>query len=243
MADTTYETITFGMVAEKIEKHEDKKQLRHNTIKGKIVNDKNEAVSGASISLNGNAYTSSANDGAFHVNTEISTAKDSIELSFSSIGYETKKVKVLSASKKDILVEMTPKANELKEVVVTGYQTQIKKYYTMGEVSTVRTTTITRVVDSIKSFTDNAFSKSSFKTYPNPVQKGGIVNITLKEEGTYSLQLVSNASQLISSQKITSVKGRVFQLQISSSLASGIYYIRMVNEQTGKQFTDKVVVL
>jgi hypothetical protein len=241
--DTTYETITFGMVAQKINAHGDKKPVKHLNITGKIVNDKNEPVSGASISLNGEGYASSASDGTFHINGEFATVKDRIELSFSSVGYETKNVKVLLANKKDILIEMKPKATELKEVVVTGYGTMKGKVCITGAVTRVSTSSLTQVVDSIKRFTDNTLNKTSFNVYPNPVQKGSSVNITVKEDGAYSMQLISNASQLISSQKITAVKGQIFQLQISSSLASGIYYIRMVNEETGKLYTDKVVVL
>lgn len=213
-------------------------------IKGTVVNNANEPLAGASISLNGKAYKVSANDGTFSINVKVPISKDSVELSFSSIGYETRKLKVLSANKKDMLVEMTPKAIELKEVVVTGYGTQGKVCVTTsGAVLMVRSTTFTQVADSVKRFTDKVLGKASFNTYPNPVMKGRFVNITMKEEGTYSLQLFSNASQLISSQKINALRNQVFQLQISSSLASGIYYIRMVNEQTGKSYTDKVVVL
>ncbi|MDI3322505.1 carboxypeptidase-like regulatory domain-containing protein [Pinibacter soli] len=238
------EVVTVGMVLPA----EDEEPAHHAThknlhITGTVVNKANEPLGGASISLNGKAYKVSANDGTFSINAKVPISKDSVELSFSSIGYETKNVKVLSANKKDMVVEMTPKAVELKEVVVTGYGIQGKVSHIVGEVSSVRSTTLTQVVDSVKRFTANTFDKASFKTYPNPVPKGSFVNVTMKDEGTYSLQLISNSSQIISSQKITSAKGELFQLQISSSLASGIYYIRVVNEQTGKLYTDKVVVL
>lgn len=215
-------------------------------IRGTVVSNTNEPVAGASISLNGKVYKVSANDGTFSINARVPISRDSVELSFSSIAYETKKLKILSANKKDMLVEMTPKATELKEVVVTGYETYTKKSLTSGPVLMVSETTLTQIVDSIKSFTSNTFNiagKTSVKTYPNPVPKGHVVNIPVKDGGTYSLQLISNGSRLISSQKITSAEGQLFQLQISSSLAAGIYYIRLVNEQTGKMWTDKVVVL
>lgn len=216
---------------------------RNLRIKGTVVNNENEPLAGASISVNGKAYKVSANDGTFSIHAKVPISKDSVELSFSSIGYETKNLKVLSANKTDVLVEMIPKANELKEVVVTSYGAMKGKVCVTGDVTRVSSTSLTRAVDSLKTFTANIFDKASFNTYPNPVHKGGFVTITVKDEGRYSLQLVSNSSQLISSQKITSAKGQLFQLQISSSLASGIYYIRMANEQTGKVWTDKVVVL
>jgi len=227
----------------------DKKYSKQKEIhlKGKIVSEAGEPLAGASISLNGKAYKISADDGTFSMNAKLPINKDNVELSFSSIGYETQTLKISAKDKKDFLVELTPKAIELKEVVVTGYGVQGKVSCINGSVTNVRSTTLTQVVDSVKRFTANtlerAFDKASFKIYPNPVTKGSFVNITMKEEGAYSLQLISNASQIISSQKVTSAKGQLFQLQISSSLASGIYYITLVNEQTGKLSTNKVVVL
>ncbi|MDH7462042.1 carboxypeptidase-like regulatory domain-containing protein [Chitinophagaceae bacterium 26-R-25] len=226
-----------GMVASRVEKEQvDQKTHKSLHIKGTVVNNANEPLAGASISLNGKAYKVSANDGTFSINAKVPISKDSVELSFSSIGYETKNVKVLCANRNDMSVELTPKAAELKEVVVVAYPA-IRR--TAGGAICIRTTVFTQVVDSVKKITGNGW----FTAYPNPARKGGAINIQLKEDGNYSMQLISNASQLISSQKITSVKGQLFQLQISSGLASGIYYIRMVNEQTGKLYTDKVVVL
>ncbi|MBV4358087.1 carboxypeptidase-like regulatory domain-containing protein [Pinibacter aurantiacus] len=239
LVDAPQDVVYFGMVASvEGKEYVDQKTHKNLHIKGTVVNNANEPLAGASISLNGKAYKVSASDGTFSINAKIPISKDSVELSVSSIGYETKNVKVLSASKKDMLVEMIPKAAELKEVVVVAYPST-RCTMVMGGAIGVSTTVFTQVVDSVKKVTGNGW----FTAYPNPARKGGAINIQLKEEGNYSLQLISNSSQLISSQKITSAKGQLFQLQISASLASGIYYIRMVNEQTGKLYTDKVVVL
>jgi hypothetical protein len=242
-ADMLQEVVYLGGVSIDEEDYVYHKNYNKVHIRGTVVNNANEPMAGASISLNGKAYKVSASDGSFSINAKIPINKDSVELSFSSIGYETKKIKVLSANKKDMLVEMTPKANELKEVVVVGYDATQRKACVMGGVSTVRTTSFTQVIDSIKRVVDNSLTKSMFATYPKPAVKGSFVNVRVKEEGTYLMQLISNASQLISSQKINASRYQVFRLQLSSSLASGIYYIRMVNEQTGQVYTDKLVVL
>ena len=83
---------------------------------------------------------------------------------------------------------------------------------------------------------------TSFRVYPNPVK--GFVTVDFPENGTYAIDLISNAGQLI----------RIFRdLQVTSgmrsitvprgNIISGGYVIRITNLATGKTHYEKLIYL
>ena len=101
-------------------------------ITGKILNEKGEPVSGASIVIKGsNAGTSSDASGNFR----LQSAQNRVTLVVSSVGYETKEVTVTGAGPVNIV--LSPKDTTTEEIVVIGYGTQ-KKVDVTGAISTVK---------------------------------------------------------------------------------------------------------
>src|SRR5690606_9863165 len=90
------------------------------TVTGKIINERNEPVPGASISQEGtNTYTTSGDDGAFTI--QATNAKANIIIT--SIGYNTKSVS-LANGYVNIIIQLDQNQQSMDNVVVVGYGKQ-----------------------------------------------------------------------------------------------------------------------
>jgi hypothetical protein len=169
-------------------------------------------------------------------------------LVFSNLGYETKEVAVTVNNKEEASnVILTINENKLPEIVVSGTECTKSLTGRMGGVVFVAggVSSVRRVskVDTAVTFFNKAIGNQAFKIYPNPVQKNSAVNISIKEEGEYSVQLLDNQSRLIKVQEVVvTAKQQTINLQLPSSIASGFYYVRIINEKTKKQSIDKIIV-
>ena len=99
-------------------------------VKGKIVDEKNQPVVGASIVIKGQSTgVSSDNNGTFQIN-----ASPNSTLVITSVGYAAKEVPV--KGKSTLNVTLTQSETGLSEVVVVGYGTQRKEAVT-GSVASI----------------------------------------------------------------------------------------------------------
>lgn len=97
---------------------------------GKITGDNNLPLEAVSVTVKGTKLGTSSNaDGSF----TITVAEQGLTLVFSSIGYETKEVKVGSST--DINVILVSKSSKIEDIIVVGYGTQKKKNVTGSIVS------------------------------------------------------------------------------------------------------------
>lgn len=101
-------------------------------ITGKVVNDKGEPVSGASIVIKG-SKTGASTDASG--NFRLQTTQDKVTLVISFVGYETKEVTVTGS--RLINVVLSPKETTAEEIVVIGYGTQ-KKVDVTGAIATIK---------------------------------------------------------------------------------------------------------
>ncbi|RZK26207.1 MAG: SusC/RagA family protein, partial [Hymenobacter sp.] len=101
-------------------------------ISGQITDEKGQGLPGVTVVVKGTTTgTNTDMEGAF-----LLTAPENATLVLSSVGYKTQEVAV--AGRKSFTISMVPTAQDLGEVVVTGYQTQRKADLT-GAVSVVKT--------------------------------------------------------------------------------------------------------
>lgn len=100
-----------------------------------------------------------------------------------------------------------------------------------------------RKVDTIPAIIRKVFRNEAFKAYPNPAPKGTILHIAIKKAGEYSIQVLDNSSKLLLAEAfITESNNAVAPINIPSSFAAGIYYIRIIDERKKKSYVDKVIV-
>lgn len=88
--------------------------------------------------------------------------------------------------------------------------------------------------------------KSPLTIYPNPVTKGGSITLSLRMDipGSYMAQLYSGEGMVVESMRIEGVDGtRTELMDIPGTLTAGVYFVRVFHLESGKMYTEKVVVL
>lgn len=95
----------------------------------------------------------------------------------------------------------------------------------------------------MKNFVQKLFKVKHFSVYPNPATKGKVVNLTVKNAGNYSVQLIDNTATLLHEEKVVITdKHEVKLFNIPSLVNSGMYSIRLVNNENNKQFASTILV-
>jgi len=107
---------------------------QNTTIRGRIVNDKKEAISGATVSEQGNEKNAVVSDeqGNFVISLKAGSGN---KLKIENIGYQPQTVSVVSAS--PMLVRLVTDVKGLEDVIVIGYGRQ-KRITSTGAVSSVK---------------------------------------------------------------------------------------------------------
>ena len=142
---------------------------------------------------------------------------------------------------------------EAKEIPVTrkNYSGKIDvgviilKYIYMGEIIFIKDTIqkpskiIPPVPDLISANTARFFS-----VYPNPVSAGTNLNIEWRqtEEGYYLLDLIDQSGKSIHRQEVwIDAEARLLSIDIPV-VAAGTYYLQITNKNSGKHFTEKIII-
>lgn len=218
-------------------------------VKGMIVNENNEPIPYASIQAGMvmNFFVADEN-GEFEIKDDQIPGKKI--LTASAAGYENASVE---AERKyfegETLVIVLKAKNTLPEVVVTtGFvQGMLKRAYTTGAVSSTCNQLVTVKNNDIKK--ENPLlntDEEKLVAYPNPLPSGATLNLNIrfnkKEPGYYQLQLVSLSGQVVYQQEAwIDEEARVLSIDLPA-IAAGNYYLVLVNKQTGKKRTEKIVI-
>jgi len=192
---------------------------RNRTITGKAVDEKGDALPGASIRIKGTSTGVAAdNNGAFY----------------------------LHAKKGDVL-QVLGAGLELTEVPITGDRNIIitVKRMVLGGISIIRYKTKNELknVPLMPAATDDK-NTAAFKVFPNPVESGGNLNIEWKqtEEGYYTLQLLNQSGQSVHQQEIwIDAEARLLNIDVPP-VAAGAYFLTLINMKSGRKYTEKILI-
>ncbi|MEP6466056.1 MAG: carboxypeptidase-like regulatory domain-containing protein [Parafilimonas sp.] len=197
-------------------------------IKGKVLDENNEVVPFATIKQKEteNAVVADA-DGNFSIIIEKSNTD--IILTSSAIGLETTDQKI-NFSQDSIIIVMMRMIRELTgDVVVIA-----------GGISSCQRV---KTIDTFHATAKKLLGIAMFKIYPNPIVNNSIIHIQIKNTGSYQMQLLNNQSALMQTEEINvDMKNATTQIQLPSNIAAGIYYLRLINEQTKKSYTEKLII-
>ena len=85
---------------------------------------------------------------------------------------------------------------------------------------------------------------SSFLIHPNPVQASSSFTIEWKmiDKGIYQLALQNSAGQQVQSEEIIIDNENARATVPLKSTVAGLYFVRLTNKKTGKQFTQNLIV-
>jgi hypothetical protein len=166
-------------------------------------------------------------------------------MEISAVGYATTSFDISDAGKDEYVrvLRLPRAADELPATTVRSYGI-VRCGSVMGAVS------VSRRVERSSLLKDTLVAlglvKQPLGVYPNPVARGASVTLSLKQPvaGNYLVQLFSAAGTLVESMRIEGVDGpRTELLNIPGTAAAGVYFLRLQHEQTGKVYTQKMVVL
>ncbi len=205
------------------------------SIIGKVLDENGNAVPFATISIK-KTFTSFSADNDGHFQTKINNLNSSINIEVSAIGYETKQVEINAREANNISISLKQKEINLPDVIVTTYPL-------IGRVGGAFFVCTIKEIEKIDTAIRKVFRNAAFKAYPNPVPNGSMLHLEIKNAGNYSIQLLDNSSKLISVDEfIAASNNAVTSVEIPSRLASGIYYLRVIDERSKKSYVDKIVV-
>ena len=214
-------------------------------VNGRVINDRNEPVPYASINFN-SKYLGINTDSAGKFELSNFEHRDSGFLEVSAVGYEKEKIYV-NADKQDYLIQLKTAENILEPITIISYPVMGRLRRITGCTVSVRRNsladTVRKVGDSLSSTLSKLFFNPAFKVFPNPAHRGNSVNIDVKTFGSFSIQLFDNSGKLVQAKNFEAIEGATqTSMDISSSFAAGMYYIRLVDNKKKKEYTDKIVV-
>ncbi|MGZ8559315.1 MAG: carboxypeptidase-like regulatory domain-containing protein [Chitinophagaceae bacterium] len=204
---------------------------------GRVIDDNNEGIPYASVFIKGTTIGVAA-DNAGNFSLKYSGVEDSVVLISSCVGFQDIE-SIVSFNKNDgiIIISLLP-INTLGEVVVVEL-TERKGRFVAGGVRVVEKINILDTVCS-KIFP----SKKSLGLYPNPVKRNTSLAIEMnkQETGTYLLQLSALNGQVLLRKEIWVEENcRIIKFNIPP-VAAGAYLLRMINKQSGKNYSEKFMI-
>lgn len=218
--------------------------INNGRIAGKVVDEKNNSIVGATIKLKGTRLGTSSNpNGMFEIKSL--GQQNKLTLIISSIGFETNEIEVVPKDLKgELNIVLKEKKNDLEEVILQVSYGTIKKSCYMGSSTMISSKKIRPTIkDTVIKKVQQIFNRESLKIYPNPTTKNDIINITIKDIGDYALHFFDTQSRLLTVKAIvTNTNNQTTEFQLPSTVATGTYFIRILNEKTQKQVTEKIIV-
>jgi len=214
------------------------------TLEGTVIDDSTgNPVSAASIRLKeeGGTGTGTAADWNGHFSFGV-PGSHRTTLVISAVGYATREYEVLdgNANGTGLKIRLTPEVKEMAPVTVKGYGTTSCRYM-MGGISTVRVTTIK---EKVSREVDEWMPKKDVRLYPNPVITGNsvTVSLSLKETGTYRMELLDAAGRLVWAQNLAiSQPAQTTTIPTEAAWSKGVYWLRVSSGKIKKVYQAKVL--
>jgi len=209
------------------------------TIKGTIIDAKSgEHIYGASVLIKDSKIgVASDINGNFTLSVKQDQKLPTIILSY--IGFQTKEIN-LNKDAPEIISRINKTVN-FEEIILKS-EMLVMQETSLGDVIIVSRRR-PKHIDSVKTVVNKILKKEEFKIFPNPIEKGSTLKIEIKKAGNYSVQILDNNGSLILAQDFHSINDNsLMDISIPSYINPGMYYIRLIDENNKKQYTDKLIV-
>jgi hypothetical protein len=84
--------------------------------------------------------------------------------------------------------------------------------------------------------------RPGIQTYPNPVSSLITVQFDEMQQGSFNLELISPAGQVVQTKQVRMEGNSLASMEITNHLAKGIYFLRALGVSNNRQFLTKVLV-
>ena len=216
-------------------------------IEGMLVDENNMPVSFANIET-GMPGEEMMTDENGHFAIRKSWFSKGKELTFSSVGFE--KIKIKAGEEQyvagKLVVQLKSNVVLPEFIVCAGGGPRMGKITVGGikriqkEELNVRKTDSTFVVKEV----ELPVEENSLIIYPNPVQSGTAFKMDVRklQAGNYQLQLLNQAGQMVQ-HKMMIIDSETSLLNVDVPVApASSYFLLLINNKTGKKFTQKIII-
>ncbi len=209
-------------------------------LKGMVIDSVGKPLWGATISTKGLPYaTTSDSSGRFTL--RLHTPTDTFTIVVAHVGHENKEVLIDRNKPDEQMIVLREKKKMLDEVVVVSYPYTKGKIDMGGFVCRVKPKKLS-VRDTIPVI-NNFFKTPLAIIYPNPVGRNSSFHLVISTAGEYEVELLDNKSRLYYAEKhSTTFNKESIEITMPPNVVSGIYYVRLINIATKKQWVDKMIV-
>jgi hypothetical protein len=233
-------------------------------IEGKIKDTSGNPVPFATVLISGTNHYALADSAGIYCLKNI--LRGDLTLSVSSIGFYSRDVRIPSAPS-DISKNVTldPQITKLPEVIVSSLPViscrRIEKDIVLApKVDTLQAITVessysgrmagayavcrTRSIrKTIADTIADIFKPALIKVFPNPAREGGHVWVQINAASHYQLKLFNSQSQLVLQTSFTiAAKRQSYQMELPTTLSSGMYVINITDIKTKTQYTHKLII-
>lgn len=209
------------------------------TIKGVITDAKTETpLMGASVLIK-DSKTGIATDknGNFTLSVKQNQKLPTIIISY--VGFQTKEIN-LNKDGSEIISRIN-KTAEFEEITLKSEMLLLQEAYSGGVV--IVSCKRPKRIDTAKTIIKKILKTQEFKIFPNPVKKGSLLKVEIKKAGDYSVQILDNNSALILVKDFHAINDNaLMEIAIPSYITPGMYYLRLIDNNNKKQYTDKLIV-
>ena len=206
------------------------------TIKGRIVSDEQVALIYAFVNDGENLTKVLTNNQGKFV---MQLPADAQAVLVGAKGFDSRVVPVKMFANADTTITLTK-----TDTSITGIQGFDKIDLKGDNIMMGGITTFTEIDKPIPAvtFVKKIFNNAFFKIHPNPTTKSG-VGISIKQGGTYTVQIFDNNGKLIHIQEVVvNDKGQIVQIIFPNCVVKGTYYIKVIDKKTNKEYVDKIIV-
>ncbi len=207
-------------------------------IQGKVTDENGEGISYASVFIKGTTI-GTATDTTGNFSLSYKGNDDSVELMSSCVGFKSTETMINLSEMQQAVCIFLKTMDTLGEVVIVSNIGEAKGRVVSGAMSIITTRTFFDVIR------DTIFSSTKFiKLYPNPVRKNSFVTIDIKnaDDGNYSLQLISLSGQVVLNKEAGINNSETVAKLNIPAIPSGTYILQIANKQSGKKYTEKIIV-
>ncbi|MCW3072982.1 MAG: hypothetical protein JWP69_51 [Flaviaesturariibacter sp.] len=132
----------------------------------------------------------------------------------------------------------------LPEVVVTSGATITCRRFLSGDIAYSQPRTISDTIKTIVATVADTFNTKQFKLFPNPASHGSVVKVDWNggKAGTYQMQLINMAGQVLTDQMIVIDKSNsIFPVDLPP-LSPGTYLLGFASPQSKKLLSQKLLI-
>ncbi|HMK26616.1 MAG TPA: carboxypeptidase-like regulatory domain-containing protein [Chitinophagaceae bacterium] len=203
-------------------------KVEPNVIKGKVVDEKGNAVPYTTIHMKGTTTGTLTDANGLFSFVPLNNPDVVVTLVASCISFMPAEVMINKKNYADTVIIKLERVRELF----------------LGEVVVCRKPLTKKELKNIPLMPDIIDHTATFRVFPNPIESGNSINIEIQkmEEGYYSVQLLDQSGRSMHQQEIwIDAEARLLSIDVPA-VAAGSYFLALSNKKSGKKLTEKIII-